>query len=114
MRISDWSSDVCSSDLQYARLHDARQRLFRAIACTGAESQARQGLPVRLDTRGCLDQTQRARLISVCPVAPRRTKLGGALDCETRARVRPEARTRVVAGKAWSVRVDLVGRRTQK
>src|SRR3546814_1083243 len=35
MRISDWSSDVCSSDLQYL----IRRRLFGARARTGGDAQ---------------------------------------------------------------------------
>src|SRR3546814_4030412 len=33
MRISDWSSDVCSSDLLRARLRLLRGRRARAVAC---------------------------------------------------------------------------------
>src|SRR3546814_8197717 len=44
MRISDWSSDVCSSDL-FARLVDARERLQRYAAAVILQGAA-QILPV--------------------------------------------------------------------
>src|SRR3546814_8522488 len=31
MRISDWSSDVCSSDLELAQMHSTRRRLDEVI-----------------------------------------------------------------------------------
>src|SRR3546814_2439202 len=38
MRISDWSSDVCSSDLQWADLAEGRLRLDRLCRNSGVET----------------------------------------------------------------------------
>src|SRR3546814_17814442 len=88
MRISDWSSDVCSSDLWFARM--AR------IAATGErpETQLFEGemaLIGRMQAAASLD-----RWLSVWEKVTR-------LD-----------RKSVVSGKSVSVRVDLGGRRIIK
>src|SRR3546814_11784230 len=50
MRISDWSSDVCSSDLVAGRLNVSRQPVTHALAVLKAqgflEASGRQGLTV--------------------------------------------------------------------
>src|SRR3546814_2236366 len=38
MRISDWSSDVCSSDLPFALFRDGRRRIVRGLHAPSQES----------------------------------------------------------------------------
>src|SRR3546814_20906290 len=83
MRISDWSSDVCSSDLQTDAAALAAHRIEDAFAA---------------EILHALHQ-----VVLGDPVA-----VGNFLD--GRARVALD-RTRVVSGKSVSVRVDLGGRR---
>src|SRR3546814_19522931 len=94
MRISDWSSDVCSSDL-------------------ADPADDHQG-PARRPAAGLRRRLQRARL------AVRRGPRPGAVDGVQRGRAGPELQCRrpdrksVVSGKSVSVRVDLGGRRIIK
>src|SRR3546814_11440751 len=95
MRISDWSSDVCSSDL--ARHRDAAQR-------------RRQSLQSEFDLRGYVfADAASERLLSLAAQVARSelpvliTGPNGAGD-----------RKSVVEGKSVSVRVDLGGRRLIK
>src|SRR3546814_14728647 len=83
MRISDWSSDVCSSDLRGSR--DPFPR-------TGArpKTQPRPGKPKLIRDAPPVSQ--------VVPIPA------------TEARVAERARKSVVSGKSVSVRVDLGGR----
>src|SRR3546814_21079614 len=110
MRISDWSSDVCSSDLQ-----PIQREHLRGPAIDLAGLQPRQALrdvgqapvPLRLGL-GCdwmIEQAQRAR--------------GFAGQWQTRQRIGPATRRvgdrkSVVEGKGVAVRVDSGGRRTLK
>src|SRR3546814_15736583 len=91
MRISDWSSDVCSSDLQFPELG------IRA----GADPEFGELARVR-------DTHLRARGgdigVSDAPVAVVHERLPGQ-------RPPPRDRKSVVEGKSVSVRVDLGGRR---
>src|SRR3546814_20181471 len=91
MRISDWSSDVCSSDL-------AGPKIFRAPALR--DQVDRLGRAAGEDNF-LLAPTDEAR-----PAPPRR-RIG------ERHFGRAE-RTSVVSGKSVSVRVDLGGRRIMK
>src|SRR3546814_11992268 len=80
MRISDWSSDVCSSDLQVARQQEQRYALQARRRPLGArQDQGEPGVGVRAEP-----------LVAVQPPG---------VD-----------RMRVVNGKSVSRRVDLVGR----
>src|SRR3546814_20592806 len=91
MRISDWSSDVCSSDL--SRLRADRRRNRRDAGHVFGR---------RLRPCGFLRRRGRAR-----PGADRRQGRGGRRDFGA-------DRKRVVSGKSVSVRVDLGGRRIIK
>src|SRR3546814_8268445 len=93
MRISDWSSDVCSSDLDKIPLQDD----FAALA------PFQQGAGLIHD----LDPRQEHRPPAACE-AMRQPLVG-----ERQAMIlgRQEDRKSVVAGKRESVRVDLRGRR---
>src|SRR3546814_7831272 len=102
MRISDWSSDVCSSDLLVQALHKEaakRNATKRRNPSCGPENQretrASPGKPRFAATR--MDRAQKTALQTVFP-GHRRTPLGD--------------RKRVVEGQRVSVRVDLGGRRT--
>src|SRR3546814_17246518 len=84
MRMSDWSSDVCSSDL--------RARSSRAVRCRPGDRSSRQ----RNCACRCAAQRHRGR-------AARPGRRGVPID-----------RKSVVEGKSVSVRVDLGGRRIIK
>src|SRR3546814_13223920 len=90
MRISDWSSDVCSSDLAVAH------RI--AMGCHGQMPPAprRRGLYERISDRACL-----ARGAGVAHLWRHQRDHDGA----------DRDRKSVVEGKSVSVRVDLGGRR---
>src|SRR3546814_18042347 len=92
MRISDWSSDVCSSDL-----HRWRTRHERQGARQETRPQTRPGSAARAQGRG-----RRPGAGS----QPRRQP--------ARAAGRREDRKSVAEGKSVSVRVDLGGRRIIK
>src|SRR3546814_20018742 len=96
MRISDWSSDVCSSDLALR----ARDRaLLTGLRVAQREHHALAlGEPV-------VEPLLEAQLIGVGAgglALLHLDRLVGAAQAD---------RKRVVSGKRWSVRVDLVGRR---
>src|SRR3546814_16750512 len=94
MRISDWSSDVCSSDLDH---HDLQVGMLGEHALA---DQAGQGLLERLRLCGII-------LGVIVRPADRRHRMAiGAAGVEDRKSV--------VSGKSVSVRVDLGGRRTLK
>src|SRR3546814_15985862 len=94
MRISDWSSDVCSSDLQFGDVarRDAlqcRQRQLVAIVLEGVAIDVQTfGVPVDA-------------MLGRAPRAFREQLIAGD-------------RKSVVSGKSVSVRVDLGGRRIIK
>src|SRR3546814_7958191 len=77
MRISDWSSDVCSSDLgvrRGRRVGDRRLLLYRDRQDDVLRRRGRDGDPARrIADRGCGDRSQRAvavgRRLSVHPDA---------------------------------------------
>src|SRR3546814_20523522 len=103
MRISDWSSDVCSSDL--ARARRVRDRL--------AGRRARRGRTLGAGGRGRVDPRQSRPPDSPDHASrasyPRRA--GGR--CAVVARYRADRKS-VVSGKSVSVRVDLGGPRLLK
>src|SRR3546814_18791551 len=111
MRISDWSSDVCSSDLAHPRValaagaraeHDADQtpaapRRRRHQVVAGAAGEA------GLHALGALVGAQ--------PAVQRRLRALAEGDVAPAEKV---DRTNVVEGKSVSVRVDLGGSTTHK
>src|SRR3546814_19273519 len=111
MRISDWSSDVCSSDLQFGRGRGAAERTRTStgspaspLAATGGHrggSARRRALP-GLDAVAQAPGAARRRARHP-PPAPR-TELWIAT-------FHARDRQRVVSGTSVSVRVDLGGRR---
>src|SRR3546814_18681036 len=98
MRISDWSSDVCSSDLS-ARLLDISSYDEAGAAAIEAITQAARNLP----SDGWL-----ARHGEGDPFGPIARMLA---EVRGTALARARDRKSVVEGKSVSVRVDLGGRR---
>src|SRR3546814_20572163 len=95
MRISDWSSDVCSSDLNEVR--DLGQRADGALAVLGGVADVLDvGADDRREPRG-QGVDHRARIVDA---------QGGLRHVGDRKSV--------VSGKSVSVRVDLGGRRIIK
>src|SRR3546814_19774743 len=90
MRISDWSSDVCSSDLGGARIGFAEARTILT----------------RLAMPAVIDEEKGSGSSGTYRNSGQGTP-GGAVH-EGHAAVRSEERR---VGKEWSVRVDLGGRR---
>src|SRR3546814_10990058 len=95
MRISDWSSDVCSSDLAYDEMSPWRWG----------------GTPF---THGCFPTPDgRARMLPIKQVAPAEPLARWPMTLNT-GRYRDQDRKSVVEGKSVSVRVALGGRRIIK
>src|SRR3546814_13161003 len=108
MRISDWSSDVCSSDLEdLARLLGARPERGVQAAVVVAQAQRRRiGLAAHQGGVLRRQRTRRQRdlhLLADQPLAARRV-----------GHVAVVARTSVVEVKSVSVRVDRGGGRNNK
>src|SRR3546814_16619431 len=96
MRISDWSSDVCSSDLQPC----GAGRWLRRASCPDATSAGRRRSP-------CPQRVGGARRVGgAAPVVPTMAAVPAFKMPETLDR------KSVGSGKSVSVRVDLVGRRS--
>src|SRR3546814_19093288 len=97
MRISDWSSDVCSSDLAqhaFRRVHGDARRGGRAARFLGV-----------LRGTGVVGDRSRRRRARAAPAGGERAL------CADRRVCRPSgARKSVVSGKSESVRADIGGR----
>src|SRR3546814_13315597 len=93
MRISDWSSDVCSSDLALLGLREGADVRHDNSPCSLFPSRDHRSLD---GDRKAGDDRRRLRLRTEA----QRRMPGGQLD-----------RQSVVSGKSVSVRVDLGGRR---
>src|SRR3546814_11482666 len=113
MRISDWSSDVCSSDLQGPEGVHRVLRLLHGeadqVVGGGIDLLRRLGAePPRLELRGLVARADGAvRVLAFEPDAHRR-----ALVVDPPRGLRD--RKPVVWGKSVAVRVDLGGRRELK
>src|SRR3546814_14959862 len=120
MRISDWSSDVCSSDLIFAarvdRQGDGQRTVVngagdqRGVAHQRAEPDvagADDGVARQPDRIGPAAERVAAAVVADLPLdlAPG-TGFGGAAFGSF------DARKRVVSGQMWSVRFDIGGART--
>src|SRR3546814_20211799 len=112
MRISDWSSDVCSSDLLPGDPHPVAGRLRAVRDDPGGARAARDAR--RLWPRERIDPAARSDR------APDPAVVRDAHPAQPRARARPDRaravgggldRKSVVLGKSVSVRVDHGGRR---
>src|SRR3546814_16844034 len=102
MRISDWSSDVCSSDLRRCRAGGHPPRCHRS----------RCRWPARLPNR---DRAAPIRNRPFVARAGNDETVGLALFAHQGVRsAQPGDRKSVVSGKRVSVRVDLGGRRVIK
>src|SRR3546814_21118138 len=104
MRISDWSSDVCSSDLAAGRLRTGRPAFPLALhdAVPGRERASRARRFGRSAGGGAGDHGPAARQEAVDAAAAFGRRAGA------------EDRKSVVWGESVSVRVDLGGRRIIK
>src|SRR3546814_6248401 len=67
MRISDWSSDVCSSDLQYRCPHFANDVVGRYVGCDLASAQRHDA--AKILRPAALDHGRYAKLIEQMPEA---------------------------------------------
>src|SRR3546814_17906809 len=97
MRISDWSSDVCSSDLRDGRLHPAESAANTsagALCRSPAYRCAASKIVAPLLPSGCAHLSKRCRCRPL-----------GCVSAEASG-----VRKSVVSGKRVSVRVDLGGR----
>src|SRR3546814_17310852 len=104
MRISDWSSDVCSSDL-WKETDDEDAHDPRGLDGPGAARRLRKGRGARTRRHGHEDRDT--------------GRNGAAGRCDHRAAGRSRSRSgedrkSVVSGKSVSVRVDLGGRGLSK
>src|SRR3546814_12351252 len=98
MRISDWSSDVCSSDLEMRRCADRAANVAAKLERREPRRERRR----RTARRATRPASQIPRIVG-CSV--------NVVICLKIAR---QDRKSVVEGKSVSVRVDLVGRRILK
>src|SRR3546814_12880243 len=105
MRISDWSSDVCSSDLEEEALAAERSDMQKGARLAGELTTVSELL---LGSEGGLSQLRQAarRLDRMAAEHP--------LLAEALASLDRADRKSVVEGKSVSVRVDLGGRRILK
>src|SRR3546814_19112754 len=106
MRISDWSSDVCSSDLVVRQIR-------RRIGLAGRPDQGNPLDPVVASGIEKFD-AQRIALESRHPGDARSCRDGGRSSVRGRFRRATRDRKSVVEGKSGSVRVVLGGRRIIK
>src|SRR3546814_13283860 len=125
MRISDWSSDVCSSDLAAGAQSDAENKyavglsLGSGVQMTGTD---------RIDTQGSLTTTNNSLDLAIegsgyFPVEMPAGTIGYTCQCNFSLTSEgvvvtsdglPLARKSVVKGKSVSLRIDLLGRRILK
>src|SRR3546814_11409682 len=101
MRISDWSSDVCSSDLARQRSNQRAQG-FAAVPLQSFGDKGNGFRPIDLDQRAALAHHRPRRAITGVQALMRITVAIG------------QDRKSVVQGTRVSVRVDLGGRRIIK
>src|SRR3546814_19311344 len=100
MRIRDWSSDVCSSDLESIEVLRREQR--ELITLLGHRPPA--------DTDGVISALNALEtILNLSALSDERVSLSDALRWQRR--VKGLARKSVVKGQSVSVRVDLGGRR---
>src|SRR3546814_11808706 len=119
MRISDWSSDVCSSDLWAERAETAAERdreLAARAAALDEELAALAAAPPDLKHRAqaLADEAQAARESEAAAVAALREGEQGAKVADRKLADANEDRKSGVAGKSVAVRVDTGGARSIK
>src|SRR3546814_18955551 len=106
MRISDWSSDVCSSDLHGGDRRGSRPRL--EFQGRSEDRRVRRKATPQAAIREAGDRDDADR----CEDRGRQACYAARLRCA--AAREPGDRKSVVSGKGVSVRVDLGGRRIMK
>src|SRR3546814_14135442 len=111
MRISDWSSDVCSSDLIILRLHHRKRRASQCLCPVPVAGELVGEHRARADVKhlaGLSDIVERGdRFLD-------RGLIVEAVDLIEVDIVHPQDRKSVVEGKSGSERLDLGGRRILK
>src|SRR3546814_11133572 len=91
MRISDWSSDVCSSDLNFTSIHLPNEAGFIEDDCAREAHYARKAEPCMTDCKpGPVKTTQRARVMDVTPASDDDGEGAASVDSLGRA-LAPEA-----------------------
>src|SRR3546814_20152411 len=105
MRMSDWSSDVCSSDL------DARGHVLAAVVACPLDHRDRAGVPDGEPVAGLAGGEELSARGAVEHRVPDNEVLMGHVGV---CRAPERDRTSVVECKGVSVRVDLGGRRILK
>src|SRR3546814_19566422 len=103
MRISDWSSDVCSSDLKRVPYLKALAVIFIASSVVGGTTFYAFGL-VAPKPAAPEEEPEEVETPAPSVIVPARILAGAS------AQGNPEARKSVVEGKSVAVRVDLGGR----
>src|SRR3546814_16491735 len=109
MRISDWSSDVCSSDLPKWPREPAPG--FPPLLCQASQRRQNQAPRLRLGTAPLL---RAPPTLDRQPSKPSRPSAFPPKFNPVRILFCPRDRKSVVSGKSVSVRVDLGGRRINK
>src|SRR3546814_11444429 len=107
MRISDWSSDVCSSDLGQRRV--VGHLCQGAGAATVVVGVAGSGKTTALDAASTALESAGSRVLGPSTSWQAAWTLGRDADLESRT-----DRKRVVSGNSMSIRVDPGGRRIIK
>src|SRR3546814_13651052 len=113
MRISDWSSDVCSSDLSWAWTGDIRRSSLSWIV---------RSCPANFFFLACRNERIAGRTerrptrsgLSAVMSGAQFPKIEPVLGYDDRFLMRVKNRKSVVSGKSVSVRLDLGGRRIIK
>src|SRR3546814_11103611 len=113
MRISDWSSDVCSSDLFGAAVRDAQARRRQWLIAQGFAVETNGAVRYRSDM---LPALQRRELLRNAGQLSDELGMGFVETCpgEQIEGVLRRDRKSVESGKRVLVRVELVGRRIIK
>src|SRR3546814_19330129 len=109
MRISDWSSDVCSSDLLFLEEGDGGLLLAPAAAPLGAKADLLGERATLLGIAGCDDRITLRQV----PLGAILVGRHAVISCEM-APQHLQDRKSVESGKSVSVRVDIGGRRSIK
>src|SRR3546814_15098894 len=110
MRISDWSSDVCSSDLDRCKDRRIIFHFITYVAGSNGEDSEGQSQRTSNQKHACACQPLKGRSVDRHPV----TQKEDAHQKEISLHIFGVDRKSVVKGKSVSVRVDFGGRRIIK
>src|SRR3546814_12453940 len=110
MRISDWSSDVCSSDLQLAAEFQSQNNPANAANMGAVTTQTEQQRLLNETYKSSVSQREAA--VAIMRLETSEVYLNASATDQTALRQRE--RKSVVEGERVSVRVGIGGRRTLK